>query len=91
MANTIQCEEIGGEGIHVRDCYVWMEIYYLDSPSDYREYLPQDRHWNPNDAPLVMLDSPRQSSRDLCGSLAAVLFLLMAGLIPCLLLYLVLG
>jgi hypothetical protein len=86
MANTIQREEIGGEGIHVRDRYVWMEIYYLDSPSDCREYLPQDRHWNPNDIPLVMLDSPI----DLRGSLAAVLFL-MTGLIACLLLYLVLG
>ena len=90
MANTIQREEIGGEGVHVRDCYVQMEIYYLDSPSDYREDLPQDRNWNPNDAPLVMLDSPRQSSRDLCGSLAAVLFL-MVDLILCLLLYLVPG
>jgi len=85
MVNTRQREEIGGEGIHVRDCYVWMEIYYLDSPSHYREYLLQDRHWNPNDAPLVMLDSPI----DLRGSLAAVLFL-MAGLVECLLLYLVL-
>jgi hypothetical protein len=90
MANKMQSEEIRGEGIHVRDYYVWTEICYLDSPSDYREYLPQDRQWNPKDAPLVMLDSPRQSSRDLCGSLAAVFFL-MAGLTACLLLYLVLG
>jgi hypothetical protein len=71
MANTIQREEIGGEGIHVRDCYVWMEILYLDSPSDFREYLPQDR--KPNDDRLVMLDSSRQSlssARDpFCGSL----------------------
>ena len=28
-------------GIHVGDCYVWAEIYYLDSRTDYREYLPQ--------------------------------------------------
>ena len=41
MANTIQRKEIGGEGVHVRDCYVWMEISYLDSPSDHREYIPQ--------------------------------------------------
>ena len=73
MANTIQRKEIGGEGIHVRDCYVWMEISYLDSPSDYREYLPQDRHCNPDDDRLVMLDSPRQSLRSardpFCGSM----------------------
>ena len=31
--------EIRGEAIHVGDCYVWAEIYYLDSPTDYREYI----------------------------------------------------
>jgi hypothetical protein len=30
---------IGGTAVHVRDCYVWAEIQYLDSPTDYREYL----------------------------------------------------
>ena len=73
MPNTIPREEIGGEGIHVRDCYVWTEISYLDSPSDFREYLPQDRQWKSNDDRLVMLDSPRRSlgpARDpFCGSL----------------------
>lgn len=63
MANTIPREEIGGEGIHVRDCYVWREISYLDSPSDFREYVPQDRQSKPNDDRSGMLDSPRQSSR----------------------------
>jgi hypothetical protein len=89
MANTIPRKEIGGEGIHVRDCYVWREIYYLDSPSDYREYLPQDQRWSPDGHRLEMLDSPRQSlrpARDLSGSLAAVFFLF-AGLIGCLLFY----
>jgi len=75
MANTIPREEIGGEGIHVRDCYVWTEISYLDSPSDFREYLPQDRQWKSNDDRLVMLDSPRQSLRPArdasCSSLIA--------------------
>jgi hypothetical protein len=73
MAKIIPHKEIGGEGIHVRDCYVWTEISYLDSPSDFREYLPQHRQWKPNDDRLVMSDSPKQSSRfarDLfCGSL----------------------
>jgi len=31
---------IGGETIRVGDCYIWAEIYDLDSPTDYREYLP---------------------------------------------------
>jgi len=73
MANTIPRQGIGGEGIQVRDCYVWTEISYLDSPSDFREYLPQDRQGKPNDDRLVMLDSPRRSlgpARDpFCGSL----------------------
>ena len=63
MANTIPREETGGEGIHVRDCYVWTEISYLDSPSDFRECLPQDGQWKPNDDPL---DSPRSSVKEFC-------------------------
>ena len=89
MANTTQRKEIGGEGIHVRDCYVWAEIYYLDSPSDYREYLPQDPHWSPDGHRLEMLDSPRQSLRsagDPSGSMAAV-FVVVGRLIACLLSY----
>jgi hypothetical protein len=31
---------IGGNGSHVGDCYVWAEINYLDSATDYREFLP---------------------------------------------------
>lgn len=70
MANAIPHEEIGGEGVHVRDCYVWTEISYLDSSSDFREYLPQVRQWKPNHDRLVMLDIPRRSARELfSGSL----------------------
>lgn len=53
-------EEIGGTAFHVGDCYVWSAIYYLDSPTDYREYLPQQevlRSVIGDD--LVMLDSQR--------------------------------
>jgi len=32
----------GGQDYHIADCYVWAAIYYLDSRTDYREYL--DRH-----------------------------------------------
>ena len=61
MANTIPREEIAGEGIHVRDCYVWTEISYLDSSSDFREYLPQDGQSKINDD---RLDSPRGSAKE---------------------------
>jgi len=30
----------GGAVFHVSDCRVWAEINYLDSPTDYREWLP---------------------------------------------------
>ena len=30
---------IGGNGSPVGDCYVWAEINYLDSATDYREFL----------------------------------------------------
>jgi hypothetical protein len=51
-------EEIGGRDFHCGDCYVWSAIHYLDSPTDYREYLPQQgvlRSVIGDD--LVMLDS----------------------------------
>ena len=76
MANAIQRKEISGEGIHVRDCYVWTEIHYLDSGSDYREYLEQDRHLN-RDGRLTMFLPPRLS-------LLAIVFFLIAVLIACL-------
>ena len=89
MANTLPRKEISGEGIHVRDCYVWTEISYLDSPSDYREYLLQDRHWSPDGHRLELLDSPRQSLRPVrdLSDLLAAFFFLFAGLIACLLFY----
>jgi len=32
---------VGGDSFYVRDCYVWSEIQYLDSATDYREFLPE--------------------------------------------------
>jgi hypothetical protein len=45
---------------HVGDCYVWSEINYLDSQTNYREYLPQNASPVSSIASddLVMLDSP---------------------------------
>ena len=31
-----------GEEFHVADAYIWAQIYYLDSPTDYREHLPDN-------------------------------------------------
>ena len=54
-----QYKQIGGEPVHIRDCYVWAEIYYLDSKTDYREYLPERPRTLP-ECELVMLDSSRE-------------------------------
>ena len=55
---------IGGNGSHVGDCYVWAEINYLDSATDYREFLLCNA---PSPMPpigeLVMLDDGAAFSR----------------------------
>jgi hypothetical protein len=55
-----QHKQIGGEPVHIRDCYVWAEIYYLDSKTDYREYLPERAPSLPENE-LIMLDSSKES------------------------------
>lgn len=49
---------IGGTPFHVSDCQIWAEIYYLDSPTDYREFLPAaDVGWRrSSEGELHMLD-----------------------------------
>ncbi len=66
MDNPADHQRIGGESVEISDCCVWAEINYLDSPTDYREYLPQDcarpRNITGND--VIMLESsasPRSS------------------------------
>ena len=43
MAKPAERKQIGGEAIQIGDCQVWVEICYLDSKTDYREYLPRKR------------------------------------------------
>ncbi len=52
-------KEVGGDSYRIRDCYIWAEIHYLDSATDYREYLPQNsrQHRPASEEDLVMLDS----------------------------------
>ena len=40
MSSHVQPDNNGGNPTHLSDCYVWIEILYLDSPTNYREYLP---------------------------------------------------
>ncbi len=63
---------------HIGDCYVWAEIYYLDSPTDYREYLPQDCDKGPRTIPLdnwVLLESSEHSPGRGAKPLAGLMFL----------------
>lgn len=86
-----QGKRIGGEPVHVGDSYVWAEIYYLDSATDYREYLPRKVVARPAvfEKDLVMLDSSRESlSSGLHGGLViAGFFFVIAGLLLFLMLY----
>jgi hypothetical protein len=59
MDNLTDHRRIGGESVTISDCWVWAVIHYLDSPTNYREYLPQNgtrpRNIPGND--VVMLES----------------------------------
>jgi len=50
--------QVGGTTARVGDCYLWAEIHYLDSPTDYRECLASDHSLSvaPSNE-LVMLDA----------------------------------
>jgi len=40
MKKDTRSNTVTGESVHVGDCHVLAEISYLDSPTDYREFLP---------------------------------------------------
>jgi hypothetical protein len=71
---------IGGNGSHVGDCYVWAEINYLDSATDYREFLSINAPPpTPASGELVMLDDGPTLPRNIlnwflaaCSWLAAI-------------------
>jgi hypothetical protein len=73
----------GGE-FHVRDRHVWSEIYYLDSSTDYREYLPGDAPLKNGAScePMVLLDDPDRSLWSLARALfGSSILLLLAPLL----------
>jgi len=55
-------QKIGGKAVHVGDSHVWATIFYLDSPTEYREFLPafvqESRPLNKN---LAILDNKTTS------------------------------
>jgi hypothetical protein len=57
MSELNEHTQTAGATSHVGDCYIWAEIYYLDSTTDYRECLaPRIRKAVPDLGDLVMLD-----------------------------------
>ena len=58
MVKPTERKQNGGEAFHIGDCQMWMEIDYLDSPTDYREDIPQNRS-RPLSCDYIRLDSSR--------------------------------
>lgn len=65
--------------LHIQDCRVWAEIYYLDSPTDYREYLPQDCQLGETRADLVILANPKVNGTIPPMLVAGVVLILVSG------------
>jgi len=57
--HRIARQQTTDNAVRVQDCRVWAEIHYLDSPTDYHEYLPQSSIPSspPECAALTMLDN----------------------------------
>ena len=76
MADLIEPKKLAGRPFHVCDCYVWAEIFYLDSPTDYRECLPQQKKPRAGQGDLIMLDSARSRSGKTLETLLIAVFAL---------------
>ena len=72
-----------GTSFHVKDCYVWSEIYYLDSATDYREYLPQNIPHS-GFGQLTMLDSAQSFVQHISSRLSSIRARLVTLLFGCL-------
>jgi hypothetical protein len=76
---------VHGDAIHIQDCRVWSEIYYLDSPTDYREYLAENRVQPRSD--LIMLENskrpPKVNTISLRLLLAGIALVLVSGYLLC--------
>ena len=79
-------KKLGGYSVHVGDCYIWSEIYYLDSPTDYRECLPPHRIC-PRNIPSGGFSILEPSENNLGHFLLRILVFLAACLIICSLLW----
>ena len=86
MGNLADHQRMGGEGVHIGDCYVWAEIYYLNSTSDYREYISRNGADGPrsisldNGVPLEFLErAPGRGAQSLWSLIGFLCVLLICG------------
>src|ERR1700704_6242446 len=80
MGDLADHQRIGGGNVHISDCYVWAEIYYLNSTSDYREYISRNGADGPrsisldNGVPLEFSErAPGRGAQSLMGFLCVLL------------------
>lgn len=80
-------KDVGGQSVHIGNCQVWAAIYYLDSPTDYREFLSvksgglhsmTQHHINVQSSPARSSGSDPQPP---CTWIVAVLLLLIAAVL----------
>jgi hypothetical protein len=80
--------QIGGKCFRASDCHIWAAIYYLDSPTDYRECLPQAASVVRSDSELVFLDSnPDQDLSKSAFLWLPVCLSMVSGAVLCILVY----
>ena len=79
-----------GTSFIVSDCYVWSEIYYLDSATDYREYLPQNVRYS-GFGELTMLESAQTFLQHISSRLSSIRARVAIPLFGCLALAMLLG
>jgi hypothetical protein len=73
MQQSQRPQRIGGNTFHVGDCRIWAEIYYLDSSTNYREYLPQHSSLKTVDELQMLDDRSSPISALKAGSLIRIL------------------
>jgi hypothetical protein len=80
--------QIGGDCFRTKDCHIWAAIFYLDSPTDYRECLPKAASVVRSDSELVFLDSrPAQSLSESALHWLPVCLSILSGVALCILVY----
>lgn len=81
---SIFSNEYRETAFNIRDCYVWSEIHYLDSPTDYREYLPHYgayAHSIPSNDFVLLDSSSHLSTHRHYPLIASLILILIIGLL----------